>query len=61
MPYYIKKPSVLKDGTEVYYIGNSKWTETFADRKVYTEDPTAITVNTDGTNGGFKKSTVVSE
>jgi hypothetical protein len=61
MPYHIKKPSVLKAGATVYHTGGSNWTETFADRRVYTEDPTALTDNTDGTNGGFDGSTVVSE
>jgi len=61
MQYHIKRPSVLKDGTEVYYTGENQWTDIFANRRVYTEDPTAITVNDDGTNGAFKNSTVVSE
>ena len=60
MAYHIKKPSVLK-GTDVYYTGNRRWTETYADRKVYDSDPTSVTENTDGTNGGFTGSTIVSE
>ena len=61
MPYHIKKQSVLKAGATVYHTGGNNWTETFADRKVYAEDPTSLTTNTDGTNGGFAGSTVVSE
>tara|TARA_A100001201_G_scaffold112883_1_gene96744 strand:- start:299 stop:484 length:186 start_codon:yes stop_codon:yes gene_type:complete len=61
MPYHIKKPSVLKDGRDVYYTGENRWTDVFDNRKVYSEDPTAITANTDGSNGAFKNSTVVSE
>ena len=61
MPYHIKRPSVLKDGTDVYYTGENRWSDVFVNRKVYTEDPTAITANTDGSNGAFKNSTVVSE
>lgn len=61
MPYHIKKPSVLKAGATVYYTGENRWTETFSNRKIYTEDPTALIDNTNGNNGGFARSTVVSE
>lgn len=61
MPYHIKRPSVLKAGTMVYYTGENRWTETFSDRKIYTENPTDLTDNTNGNNSGFARSTVVSE
>ena len=61
MAYHIKKASVLKAGATVYYVGGRSWTETFADRKVYTDNPTAVIENTDGTNGGFSGATIVSE
>ena len=35
MAYHIKKQSVLLDSKTVYYKGDSKWTDTYADRKSY--------------------------
>ena len=61
MPYHIKKPSVLKAGTTVYYVGGKSWTESFEDRKLFDADPTSLTTNTDGTNGGWTGATIVSE
>ena len=63
MAYHIKKQSVLLDSKTVYYKGDSKWTDTYADRKSYSTKSSADAeiVNTDGKNGGFKGSTVVSE
>ena len=61
MAYHIKRPSTLKAGTTVYYTGGSNWTETFDDRKIYSDNPTAVIENTDGTNGGFANATIVSE
>lgn len=62
MPFHIKKPVALGSG-DVYYESGSTWTSTYADRKVYSSKSTADAriVNTDGDNGGFAGSTVVSE
>ena len=35
MAFHIKKNSVLLDSKTVYYKGDSKWTDTYADRKSY--------------------------
>tara|TARA_A100001011_G_scaffold67532_1_gene68781 strand:+ start:2855 stop:3046 length:192 start_codon:yes stop_codon:yes gene_type:complete len=63
MAYHIKKSSVLSTSKTVYYKGNSSWSDVYADRKTYSAetDANAEIVNTDGKNGGFKGSTVVSE
>tara|TARA_B100001173_G_scaffold266197_1_gene241611 strand:- start:328 stop:519 length:192 start_codon:yes stop_codon:yes gene_type:complete len=63
MAYHIKKSSVLSTSKTVYYKGNSSWSDAYADRKTYSvkADANAEIVNTDGKNGGFKGSTVVSE
>ena len=61
MAFHIKKPSVLKAGATVYYTGGTNWTESFADRKQYADDPTALLANPDGKNGGWTGATVVSE
>ena len=61
MAYHIKKPSVLKVGTTVYHTGGRSWTESFADRKQYSDDPSSMLTNTDGKNGGWTGATVVSE
>ena len=61
MAYHITKESVLKAGATVYHTGGSNWSESFDDRKVYSDNPTAVIANTDGTNGGFTGATIVSE
>tara|TARA_B100001287_G_C22394281_1_gene394787 strand:- start:339 stop:524 length:186 start_codon:yes stop_codon:yes gene_type:complete len=61
MAYYIKKPSVLKAETTVYYTGNRSWSETFDDRKIYSDDPSSLLTNNDGKNGGWTGATIVSE
>ena len=63
MAYHIKKNSVLSTSKTVYYKGNSSWSDAYADRKTYSAeaDANAEIVNTDGKNGGFIGSTVVSE
>ena len=45
----------------MYYTGGTNWTESFADRKQYADDPTALLANPDGKNGGWTGATVVSE
>tara|TARA_Y200000002_G_scaffold281785_1_gene235849 strand:+ start:419 stop:568 length:150 start_codon:yes stop_codon:yes gene_type:complete len=49
----------------LYYIGASqgfaRWTDDFDSRKVYTNNPTYLTKNEDGKNGGWTGITVVSE
>jgi len=42
MPYHIKTPGKLEVG-DVYWKGDNTWTETYADRKVYTNKTTADT------------------
>ena len=65
MTYYIKKPSILNNSVEMYYIGASqgfaRWSDKFDDRKVYKVDPTYLTKNDDGKNGGWSGITVVTE
>ena len=61
MPYHIKKPSHLNSSVNVYYIGNQRWTDKYDDRKQYTNNPTYLTTNTDGKNGGWEGMTVVTE
>ena len=70
MPYHIKTPSVMNPTIgDVYYIGNNKWTETYADRKVYTTKSSAdAVIATTITRNGytynpkhFANATVVSE
>ena len=37
MAWHIKKTSIMGAGVgDVYYAGDKRWTETFADRKTYT-------------------------
>ena len=61
MPYHIKKPSLLNSSVDMYYVGNKKWSDQFDDRKQYIKDPTYLTKNNDGKNGGWTGMTVVSE
>ena len=61
MPYHIKKPSHLNLSVNVYYIGNQRWTDKYDDRKQYTNNPTYLTTNNDGKNGGWAGCTVVTE
>ena len=61
--YHIKKSSVLLTGTDVYYVEGNRWSDDFADRKIFTSETTAqnTIANTDGTNGVFSGASVVSE
>ena len=61
MAFHIKKPSVAKPGATVYHVGGGSWTENFADRKQYSDNPSSLLTNTDGKNGGWTGATVVSE
>ena len=70
MPYHIKTPSVMNPTVgDVYYAGDNRWTETYADRKVYTNesDANAVKATTITKNGityapkHFANATVVSE
>ena len=61
MPYHIKKPHLLNSSTDVYYIGDKRWSDTYSRRKQYTNNPTYLTANTDGKNGGWEGMTVVTE
>ena len=61
--YHIKKSSVLLVDTDVYYVEGNRWSDDFADRKIFTSETTAQNTisNADGTNGGFSGASVVSE
>ena len=61
MPYHIQKPSHLNSSVNVYYIGNQRWSDKYDDRKQYTNNPTYLTTNNDGKNGGWAGCTVVTE
>tara|TARA_A100001515_G_scaffold25562_1_gene19604 strand:- start:169 stop:378 length:210 start_codon:yes stop_codon:yes gene_type:complete len=69
MPYHIKTPSVMNPSVDVYYTNEDKWSETYADRKVYTTKSSANAVKaTTVTRNGvtyapkhFANATVVSE
>ena len=64
MTYYIKKPSSLNSSVDVYYSGKSqgvaRWTDKFSDKKTYKNNPTYLTKNDDGKNGGWAGTTVCS-
>ena len=61
MPYHIKKPSALDSSVDVYYTGDKRWTDNYDDRKKYTNNPTYLTTNSDGKNGGWAGCTIVTE
>ena len=63
MPYHIKKNSVLVNSKTVYYTGDTKWSESYSERKSYISEAAAKSqiANPDGKNGGFKGSTIVEE
>ena len=61
MPYHIKKPSALDSSVDVYYTGDKRWTDKYDDRKKYTNNPTYLTTNNDGKNGGWAGCTIVTE
>ena len=63
MPYHIKKNSVLINSKTVYYTGDSKWSESYSERKSYISESAAQAqiANPDGKNGGFKGSSIVEE
>ena len=70
MPYHIKTNSVMNPTIgDVYYKGDNAWSETYADRKIYSAQSSAdavkaTTVTTNGVTYApkhFANSTVVSE
>tara|TARA_B100000900_G_scaffold374213_1_gene355351 strand:- start:383 stop:568 length:186 start_codon:yes stop_codon:yes gene_type:complete len=61
MTYYIKKKSSLDNSKDLYYVGSKKWSDQFDKRKKYVIDPTYLTKNDNGKNGGWTGMTVVSE
>ena len=64
MAYHIKKNSVILGAAKtVYYKGESRWTDAYADRKSYSTKTAANAeiANPDGKNGGFTGCTVVTE
>jgi hypothetical protein len=62
MAYYITKSSLV-NGSTMYYKGNRHWSDQPGGKKTYATEAAANAemVNTDGTNGGWKGATVVSE
>jgi len=42
-------------------MGDKRWSDTYSKRKQYTNNPTYLTTNTDGKNGGWEGFTVVTE
>ena len=61
MPFHIKRPGEITTG-DVYYKGEgNQWTDDYSKREVYSSNPSAMLVNTDGKNGGFNGASVVSE
>ena len=61
MPYHIKKPSHLNSSVDVYYMGEKIWSDTYSERKQYTNNPTYLSTNTDGKNADWEGSTLVTE
>ena len=41
MVWHIKKTSILGQGKTVYYKGDNRWTETYADRATYSSQANA--------------------
>ena len=41
MAWHIKKTSILGEGRTVYYRGDKRWTENYADRSTYTSQAKA--------------------
>ena len=60
MPFHIKRPRPYMSG-DVYYRGDCQWTDDYSKTEVYSSNPSAMLVNTDGNNGGFNGASVVSE
>ena len=63
MAYYITKPHILDSTKTLFYVGSNRWTETYNDRKVFPIKSIADNriINTDGRNGGFEGSQVLSD
>ena len=61
MAYHIKKSSLVNSSVTVYYVGDSRWSDDFSERKQYSDDPSAMFVNNDGKNGGWYGASAVRE
>ena len=63
MAYHIQKPSVISPDITVYYSGDGKWTDDATQKQKFRtkKSATELISNTDGRNGGWKNSTIVSE
>jgi len=61
--HHIKKQSLVDTDITLYYAGNSRWSDNFEERFLFTSKAKADAAvkNTDGKNGGFKNTTIVSE
>ena len=63
MAYYITKPASIDKSITLYFIGENRWSDDESKKVTYATEELANTAkdNTDGRNGGFVGSTVVSE
>jgi len=63
MAFYITKPSLVSDSLTLYYKGGNRWSDKSSEKITYeTEElAQAVCANPEGSNGGFTRSTVVSE
>jgi len=61
--HHIKKQSLVDADITLYYAGNSRWSDNFEERFLFTSKAKADAAvkNPDGKNGGFKNTTIVSE
>ena len=62
MAYHITRPEALDPNKVVYYTGGEKWSDNVSLKKSYSTKAkaSAVILNPDGKNGGFKNATVVS-
>ena len=63
MAYYLTKPASIDPDITLYFKGENRWSDDPSGKITYATEElaTAAADNSDGTNGGFIGSTVVSE
>lgn len=66
MAFYITKPSIISDSITLYYKGDNRWSDSSDDKVTYeTESEARSIIESPGRysidNGGFTRSTIVSE
>lgn len=66
MAFYITKPSLISDSITLYYKGDNRWSDSSDDKVTYeTESEARSIIESPGRysidNGGFTRSTIVSE